>query len=393
MPGTELFGKEERKEVMEVLETGVLFRYNHDEARQGIWKAKTFEKEFAEFHGVKHCHMTTSGTTADSVALAAAGVGAGHEVIVPPFTFIAPVEAVISCGAIPVFAEIDETLCLSPEGIEAVITPKTKAILLVHMCGSMAKLDEIIAICKKHDLVLIEDTAQALGGTYKGKKLGSFGDTACYSFDFFKIITAGEGGAVITNSDENYERAHTFSDHGHNHVGDNRGAEDHPILGNNYRISELHAAVGLAQFRKIDYILERQRANKKILKDYLRKFPQVSFREIPDETGDSATFINIFLPTAQEAEKVAGEMGQADIPAAYWYNNNYHYFKNWDHLKEMRTAAPVALDYFEKPQDYKTLQFPKSDAIIGRLISITVKILWTEEDLKELCEKFDQILG
>ncbi|TAJ09748.1 DegT/DnrJ/EryC1/StrS family aminotransferase [Marinilabiliaceae bacterium JC017] len=393
MPGTELFGKEERQEVMDVLETGVLFRYNNDEARKGIWKAKTFEKEFAEFHGVKYCHMTTSGTTADSVALASAGVGAGHEVIVPPFTFIAPVEAVINCGAVPVFAEIDETLCLSPEGIEAVITPKTKAILLVHMCGSMAKIDEIVAICKKHDLVLIEDTAQALGGSYKGQKVGTFGDTACFSFDFFKIITAGEGGAVITNSDECYERAHTYSDHGHNHQGDNRGAENHPILGTNHRISELHAAVGLAQFRKLDFILEKQRANKKVLKDYLKKFPQVTFREIPDEAGDSATFINIFMPTAEEADKVAAAMGEAGIPAAYWFKNNYHYFKNWNHLKEMKTAAPVALQYFDLPQDYKTIQFPKSDDLISRLISISIKIMWTDEELAELCKKFDEVLG
>ncbi len=393
MPGTELFGKEERKEVMDVLETGILFRYNHDEARKGIWKTKTFEKEFAEFHGVKHCHMVSSGTAADNVSLAAAGIGAGDEVIVPPFTFIAPVEAVINCGAIPVFAEVDETLCLSPEGIEAVITPKTKAILLVHMVGAMAKLDEILAICKKHNLVLIEDAAQALGGSYKGKPLGSFGDVACYSFDFFKIITAGEGGAVITNSDEIYEKAHTWSDHGHNHIGDNRGAEDHPILGTNYRISELHAAVGLAQFRKIDFIIEHQRANKKVLKDYLKKFPQVSFREIPDESGDSATVINIFLPTAKEAKKVSDKMTSVGIPAAYWYNNNYHYIKNWDHLKEMKVAAPVALQFFDAPQDYKTLQLPKSDDIISRLISISVKIMWTEEELKELCEKFDQVLG
>ncbi|NPA37089.1 MAG: DegT/DnrJ/EryC1/StrS family aminotransferase [Chlorobi bacterium] len=393
MPGTELFGKEERKEVMDVLETGILFRYNHDEARKGIWKARTFEKEFAEYHGVKHCHMVSSGTAADYVSLASAGIGAGDEVIVPPFTFIAPVEAVINSGAIPVFAEIDETLCLSAEGIEAVITPKTKAVLLVHMVGAMADLDAIIDVCKKHNLILIEDTAQALGGSYKGKPLGTFGDVACFSFDFFKIITAGEGGAVITNSDEIYEKAHTWSDHGHNHVGDNRGAEDHPILGTNYRMSELHAAVGLAQFRKIDFIIERQRANKKVLKDYLKKFPQITFRQLPDEQGDSASVLNFFLPDAKEAERVADEMGNTGIPAAYWYNNNYHYIKNWEHLKEMKTAAPVALKFFDVPQDYKTLQLPKSDDVISRLVSINIRITWTEEELDDMCKKFDAILG
>ncbi len=393
MPGTELFGAEERKEVNDVMETGVFFRYNHDNIRNGIWKAKTFEQEFAKFHGVKHCHMTTSGTTADVLALTAAGIGAGDEVIVPPFTFIAPVEAVISIGAIPVFAEIDETLCISPEGFKAAITPNTKAIVLVHMCGSMAKLDEIIAICQEHNIVLIEDTAQAMGGSYKGKMLGTYGKTACFSFDFFKIITAGEGGAVITNDDAVYENCHTYSDHGHSHIGNNRGMEAHPVLGMNLRISELHAAVGLAQFRKIDYILETQRKNKKVLKDYMKKFSQIEFRNIPDEKGDSATMLNIFLPTQTEAEKVAKEMAAAGIPAAYWFTNNYHYFRNWEHIKEMKTVAPVGVQKFGSPQNYATIKFPKSDEVVGRLISIIIQLKWTDDDMKKICDSFDKILG
>jgi hypothetical protein len=140
MPGIELFGAEEKKEIMDVLETGILFRYNHDQQRNGHWKARTFESELARYHDVKYAHLTTSGTTADNLALASVGIGVGDEVIVPPFTFIAPVEAVLHAGAIPVFAEIDETLCLYPESIEAVITPNTKAVLLVHMCGSMAQI-------------------------------------------------------------------------------------------------------------------------------------------------------------------------------------------------------------------------------------------------------------
>ncbi len=393
MPGTELFGEEEKKQVMEVLETGVLFRYNNDDARKGIWKAKTLEKEFAEYHGAKYCHVVSSGTAADAVSLASVGVGAGDEVIVPPFTFIAPVEAVINCGAIPVFVEIDETLCLTAKSIEAAITPKTKAVMLVHMVGAMAQIDEIVAVCEKHNIILIEDTAQALGGSYKGKMLGTFGKVACYSFDFFKLITAGEGGAVITNDEEVYTTAHTWSDHGHSHIGDNRGAEEHPILGTNYRISELHAAVGLAQFRKIDIMLEKLRANKKVLKDYLKKFPQVTFRPLPDEDGDSATVLNFFLPTQQDAERIAGELAQEGVGAAYWYNNNYHFIKNWDHLKEYKVAGPVGMQFLGEPQDFKALDLPKSYDIIGRLISINMQIMSTPEELKAICDAFDKVLG
>ena len=152
MPGSELFGIEERKEVDDVMQTGILFRYNHDALRNNIWKAREFEAEVKKVTGAKFAHAVSSGSTAVSCALVAAGIGAGDEVIVPPFTYIASVEAVLFAGGLPVFAEIDESLCLSPEGIRAAITPKTKAIMLVHMCGGMAKLDEILKICKEHNL-------------------------------------------------------------------------------------------------------------------------------------------------------------------------------------------------------------------------------------------------
>lgn len=393
MPGTELFGKEEREQILDVLDNGVLFRYNHDADRNGVWKAKTLEKEFAEFHGSKYCHLTSSGTAADAVSLAAVGIGAEDEVICPPFTFIAPVEAVINCGAVPVFGEIDETLCLTAKGIEDAITPRTKAVMLIHMLGSMAQIDEIVAVCEKHNLILIEDTAQALGGSFKGRMLGTFGKVACYSFDFFKLITAGEGGAVITNDEDVYNTAHMWSDHGHSHIGDNRGAEEHPIMGTNYRISELHAAVGLAQFRKIDTILENQRRNKKVLKDYISKFSKVTLHPLPDEDGDSATFLNIFLPTQEEAEKVAGELAAEGVPSAYWFHNNYHFIKNWTHLKQNKFAGKVAMQSNKNTPDYASLEMPQSTDVVGRLVSIQIKVLYTDEQLKAICNAFDKVLG
>jgi 8-amino-3,8-dideoxy-alpha-D-manno-octulosonate transaminase len=393
MAGMELFGAEERKEVNDVLETGILFRYNYDEERKGHWKTRDFEKELAEFVGVKHCHACTSGSTAVSIALASAGIGAGDEVIVPPFTFMATIEAVLTAGGIPVFAEIDDTLCLSPEGIKNVITSKTKAVLLVHMCGAMAKLDEIVSICEENNIVLIEDSAQALGCTYKGKPIGTFGKTASFSFDFFKIISCGEGGAAITNDTDIYNKMHPFADHGHNHEGNNRGAEEHPILGFNYRLGELNAAVGLAQVRKLPLILEQQKKNKKILKDALAKFKEVSFRNIPDEDGDSATFMNFFLPDEAATRKVVSALLEEGVGGVqYWYDNNYHYIKNWEHLKEMKTAAPLALQFMDVPQDYKTLQLPKSDAVVSRLISLVVKVDWPEDEKNDYIEKLNNAL-
>jgi 8-amino-3,8-dideoxy-alpha-D-manno-octulosonate transaminase len=392
MPGTELFGAEEKKEVMDVLETGILFRYNHDKERKGHWKAKSFENELAKYHGVRYAHVTSSGTTADNLALACCGIGVGDEVIVPPFTFIAPVEAVLQAGAIPVFAEIDETLCLYPAGIEAAITPRTKAVLLVHMCGSMAQVDKIAEVCKKHNLILIEDTAQALGASFKNQLLGTFGKVAVYSFDFFKIVTAGEGGAIITDDPHLYEIAAQHADHGHSHIGNNRGAEPHPVFGTNFRLSEIHAAIGLAQFRKLPYILEHQRRNKSKLEQTLSKFPQISFRKIPDKKGDSATFLDFFLKDELTARKVLKVFDRFGIGYAYWFDNNYHYLKNWDHIKKMKSAAPLAISLFKPPQNYASLSLPQSDKIMSRLISIQIRITWTEEEIKGLSEKIENAL-
>jgi 8-amino-3,8-dideoxy-alpha-D-manno-octulosonate transaminase len=265
--------------------------------------------------------------------------------------------------------------------------------MLVHMCGSMAQIDKIVDLCKKHNLILIEDTAQALGASFKNKPLGTFGKIAIYSFDFFKIVSAAEGGAVITDDPALYEIATQHADHGHSHVGNNRGMEPHPIIGTNFRISELHAAIGLAQFRKLPYILERQRENKSRLEQTLAKFPQVSFRKIPDKKGDSATFLDFFLKDESTARKVLKLFDKYGIGYAYWFDNNYHYFKNWEHIRHMKTAARLAISLFKPPQDYATLQIPESDRIMSRLISIQIRITWTEEEIKSLTAKIEKALN
>lgn len=391
MPGTELFGEEERKEVNDVMQTGILMRYTHDQQRNNHWKARDFETEVKKITGAKYAHAASSGSTALATALASAGIGAGDEVIVPPFTFIASVEAVLFVGALPVFADIDETLCLSADGIKKAITSKTKAICLVHMCGGMADMDGIIDICTKNNLILVEDAGQAFAASYKGKSVGLFGKAGAYSFDFFKIATAGEGGVLVTDDERVYKHAETYSDHGHTHIGNNRGMEQHPIIGFNYRISELNAAVGVAQTRKVPAILEKNRFNKKILMAELSKTSGISFSKLPDPAGDSATFLNILLPDTEAAKRTVSELNAAGVGGFnYWFTNMYHFINQWDHLKEMRTASKLPVQVLGAPQNYATMQLPKSQEVVGRLISFGIRCTWTEQEMKTLAAKISE---
>jgi 8-amino-3,8-dideoxy-alpha-D-manno-octulosonate transaminase len=388
MPGTELFGAEERKEVADVLETGVLFRYNHDAQRAGHWKAKDFEAEVRKITGAKYAHAMSSGSTAVITALAASGIGAGDEVIVPPFTFIATIEAVLFLGALPVFAEIDETLCLSAEGIRKAITPKTKAVCIVHMCGGMGDMDAVVEVCREHNLILVDDAGQAFGASYKGTAVGLFGKAGAFSFDFFKIATAGEGGVLITNDEEVYKLADAYSDHGHSHVGGNRGMEPHPVLGFNYRIGELNAAIGAVQTRRVPQVLEANRRHKTALVEALSKVDGISFAQLADPAGDSATFLNMFLPDTEAAKRVVDELNNAGVGGFnYWYTNMYHFINQWDHIKEMRTASKLNVQLLGAPQDYANLDLPKSQEVIGRLISFGIRCTWTDEEVQGLARK------
>ncbi len=393
MPGFELFGEEERKEVQDVLDTGVLFRYGFDQARKGHYKARSFEEELCARLRVGHSHLCASGTAALSIALAACGVGAGDEVIVPPFTFIATIEAVLMAGAVPVFAEIDETLCLDPQALERAVTTRTKAVLPVHMCGAMAQIEAIKTFCDRKGLVLIEDTCQSLGASMAGKALGTFGQMGCYSFDYVKTITCGEGGAVVTNDHALYVKADAYADHGHDHVGHDRGKEGHPILGLNYRISELNAAVGLAQLRKLDKIIARQRSHKQEIKAALTQKTKLGFRVLPDEEGDSATFLAFFLSDENQARQAAAGLGQAGVDGCfYWYDNNWHYIRQWEHLKKMSAAARLPIDLISDRPDYGGIASPKSDAIIGRTICMQIKLAWTQAEIDRRIDAMVSVL-
>ena len=387
MPGFEIFGEEERKSVTDVLDTGVLFRYGFEGARKGHFKALEFEKKLCEVTGAGYSHLCSSGTAALSTAMAACGIGAGDEVIVPPFTFVATFEAVMNAGAVPVFGEIDETLCLDPDRLKDVITPRTKAVVPVHMCGSMARITEIKAVCDTNGLLLLEDACQSLGATFQGKAVGTFGLAGCFSFDAVKTVTCGEGGGIITNEKEVYLKADQYADHGHDHLGGaDRGADDHPIIGTNFRISELNAAVGLAQLNKLDRILEIQRKSKYALKNAMADIPEVTFRYIPDASGDSATFLSFFLPTEDRTRQVAEKLAENNVGCAYWYDNNWHYLKKWHHLKQMKRSAKLPVELCDALPDYNKVDLPESDNIMKRTLSMQIMLSWTQKDIEDRIE-------
>ncbi len=384
MPGFELFGDLERKEVNDVLETGVLMRYGFDGLRQGHWKAKELETELKKQLQVEHVQLVSSGTAAVSMALAVAGVGAGDEVIMPCFTFVASFEAIMMVGAIPVLVDIDDSLTLDIEAVKKAITPKTKAIMPVHMCGSMADLDALKLICNQNNLLLIEDACQAIGGTYNGKPLGSIGDVGCFSFDFVKTVTCGEGGAVITNNPDYFKNADYFSDHGHDHIGNDRGAESHPFLGYNFRISELNAAVGLAQARRLPEFLSIQKKHYTILREALSRIPEIIFRRIPVGGEESYAFLNFFLPDLETARNASAALKEAGIDGCFhYYDNNWHYVRKWEHLQEMKSLYPISKELKEGLSYLKTKTFDQSDYYIGRNISCLIKLAWTEEEVKK----------
>jgi 8-amino-3,8-dideoxy-alpha-D-manno-octulosonate transaminase len=385
MPGYEIIDDEEKKEILDVLSRKVLLRYEFDKDRKGIYKVAEFENEFAKYCGAEHALAVSSGTAALRVGLAALGISPGDEVITQGFTFVATWEAILDSGAIPVFAEIDDTLCLDPDDLAKRITPRTKAIIPVHMCGGQARIKEIVEAAGQHKIPVLEDTAQSCGGRLNGKALGTFGTVGAFSFDAVKTVTTGEGGIVLTDDRDLYIRASEFHDHGHDHnpnVG--RGLEKRNFIGVNYRMMELQGALGLAQLRKLDrIILPRQRENKARIQEVLSRIDQITFRNLPDPDGDTATFLMFLLPTSEKAKAFNRAMTEQGAGTVYWYENRWHYYEQWEHLLEgkslLRTGYPFNTASGERRCGYKDLHLPQTSDLMSRTITIPINIHMDEQ--------------
>jgi 8-amino-3,8-dideoxy-alpha-D-manno-octulosonate transaminase len=386
MAGAELIGKEEIKEVMDVLETGILMRYGFDKERKGIFKVREFEEAFARYCGASHALGVTSGSAALKVALTALDVGPGDDVLVPAFTFLATYEAVLEVGAIPVMVDIDDTLNLDPLEIEKKKTPYTKAVIPVHMCGSAAHIDQIVDTARKNHLLVLEDNAQGCGASFKGKKLGSFGDMGCFSFDYVKTVTTGEGGMVITNNLDLYHRAEWYHDHGHDHNPNvSRAMEGRTILGFNYRMNELQGALGLAQLRKLDDLIGKQKKNKKFIMDVLANVPGLRFREQPDPEGDSATFLAFNFPDENQAQKFQNLLATEGVDTVCYKRNLWHYVPNWEHFLAKSTANskkyPFTSPLYKGKIEYTRESIPHAEDILGRTLVMSIAVKMSPEKL------------
>ena len=393
MPGFELFGEQEKKEVQDVLDSGVLMRYGFDGMRNDHWKAKELEAAITARMQTKHAQLVSSGTAALTIALASAGIGAGDEVIIPTFTFVASFESILAIGAVPILVDVDDTLTLDPMAVAQAITKNTRVVMPVHMCGSMANLRALKTLCEKHGLLLLEDACQAIGGSYEGKPLGSYGDLGCFSFDYVKTITCGEGGALITNNGKYYKNADHYSDHGHDHLGKDRGAESHPFLGYNYRISELNAAVGLAQIRRLDDFLAIQERNYSILRNALEPIDGINFRKVPVGGIENYSFLSFFLPNEEKAKAAQEALSVAGIDGCfYWFDNNWHYYRKWEHLTSLKSLGNLPQEVKDKIPDYSKADFSKSDHWVSRNISCLIKLGWSESDVRERAKKMVAVL-
>lgn len=360
-PGSFWIGDEEKKEVLDVLESGHLFRYGDMKDTNFKHKVYTLEEEFARFSGVNHALATSSGTSALYLSLLALGVQPGDEVIVPAYTFVATYSAVIYAGAIPVLAEIDDSLCIDPGDIEARITPKTKVILPVHMLGNPCDMDAIIRIADRHGITVLEDACQAAGGSYKGKKLGTIGRMGAFSLNVFKTITAGDGGLIATNDDELYSRAFAYHDQGHTPHRAGVQAGNRNIIGMNYRVNELLGAVALAQLRKIDRIIGTLREKKAKFKKLISGIDGVAFRKLHDPEGECATLCTVIFDNAEKAARVSGKLGTKTVDHSGW-----HVYANMEHINNFLK---------ENGRPHGKGAYPRTDDILSRSINLSVGVI------------------
>jgi 8-amino-3,8-dideoxy-alpha-D-manno-octulosonate transaminase len=309
------------------------------------------------------------------VALAALGIKRGDEVITQSFTFVATVEAILEAGGVPVIAEVDKSLNLDPKDLEAKVTDKTRAIIPVHMLGVPARMDEIMAIARKREIPVLEDSCQACGSSYRGKKTGTMGAMGTYSFDYVKTLTTGEGGMVVTNDKRLYDLANYYHDHGHEHNPElPRGEDSHSISGFNYRMNEIQGAMGKAQLGRLDFVLAEQRGHKAEIKKAIGEIRGTEFRDLPDLAGDGGDTLAFFLPDAKGArafnEFLAKEKIDTKIlPSAM----NWHFVGNWNHL--IPYCPP-----------YRSDSWPRSEALLKRAIALPISVRMRREQIHRIIE-------
>jgi dTDP-4-amino-4,6-dideoxygalactose transaminase len=361
-PGLDSFGDEERGELLDVIESRRLSRYRFDDDSSGPSKTYLFERGLERHLDVRHALGTNSCTSALLLGMWSCNIGPGDEVIVPGYTFIAPIAAIAYAGATPVLAEIDESLTLDPNDVVRKITPRTKAIMAVHMLGLPCDMEALTAVAQRHGLLLVEDCAQAGGGHYRGRALGTFGAWGAFSLNVFKTITAGDGGVLVTNDTALYERAFAMHDHGSKpHRAGVADADS--VLGLNFRMHEMTGAVARAQLRKLPGILAHLRANKAALRAAIGTLPGCAEAAGRDPSGECATVLPFTFATPQAAAGVASELGTIVLACS-----GKHNYANMPQLA--RGPGPRALSGSFAPG-----VLARTDSLLGRSVALSVGVV------------------
>ena len=385
MPGYELIGIEEQNEINEVFKNGgVLFRHGFDELRNNCYKVKEFEEAFAKKMNVPYALAVTSGTSALRVALSVLNLQEGDEIITQSFTFVATVEAIIEARAIPVCTEIDEGFNMDFEDLKSKIGPKTKAVIVVHMLGTPAKLKEIKKICDDFDVPLIEDSAWGCGGSYNGIALGTYGRMGTYSFDFVKTMTTGEGGMILFKNKFDYEKAAAWHDHGHeNNPKVPRWEDTRASSGFNFRMTELQGAVGLAQLRKLDFIVKMQNKNKKALEEAIKGNKHIKLREVPSGSYETADALVFTVKDKDSALNIRRELLKEGISTKILPEaTSWHFSATWTHMKELEVFHGKDLSN----------AFPISKKLLERAVSLPVKVNFDDDYLNKVRKAIDRAL-
>lgn len=365
-------------------------------------KVQQAEALWAEMMGTRCALAVNSGTSALMAALAALGVGPGMEVLVPGYTFFASASVVVASKAIPVICEVNDSLNLDPQDMLRKITPRTKAVIVVHMRGLCADMDEIMAIAKEKNLWVIEDTAQAAGGEYHGKRLGSFGECGCYSFDAYKITQSAEGGFVVTDDEFLHNRAQSWHDTAACWRPDRYAEERFAgelFCGENYRMSELQGAMALAQMRKLPAYLAAMRRNKQLIRDRIELRPGLSFRRQPDPAGDTGIALILFGPSPEGAQALAAALSARGIGAGGMWDQtvrDWHIYTNWEHILEQKSVSADGCPWTCPLQGplphYSKDMCPQTVDYMSRSIHLGISETWTEAECLSMADRLNEAI-
>ena len=375
-----------------------LFRYYNPRPS----KVTAAEEAMRGLIGVKHCLAVNSCTSALVASYRALGIGAGDEVIVPAYTFFATSATVASSNAIPVIVDVDDSLTLDPGQIEKAITKRTRAIVPVHMRGSPAQMDAIMDIAQKKGLPVVEDVAQAAGGSFGGERLGSIGTMGCFSFDYYKIVVSGEGGFVTTDNEWLYTRAQSWHDCAACWRPDRfakERKEGELFCGENYRMSELEGAVALAQIRRTDEMLAGYRRAKGQIKDAIERLPGLSFRRLTDEAGDTGICLVMFLPSADQTRKAIEAMQAEGVPAGGIYDSkirDWHVYNYWEHILDRKAVASDGLPWSAVPAaglpKYSRDMCPRTLDLLSRAILLDINWNYSARDCSAIALGINKVL-